>query len=163
MKKQNIIPILIPNKVYPYNCTYYLKDKKVKNTKDAMKKIIEKHLKEETESDEVEVAFLGKTFTSIDEDKQNELLEIVNEYVKDGKVDTIRILAKPNELTKKRLKIYKKYNVKTIELETISCNDYILKCTKVPYKYKDIKKVARTIRWKGFTLGYKRYKTRKRI
>ena len=152
MKKQNIIPILIPNKKYPYNCTWYQKEGK-NITKEELKKVVESQIKKETEAEEVEVAFLGKSFTSLEEEKQNELLEIVNEYIEEGKINSIRILARPDQVTKKLLKKLKKYNVKTIELEIISCNDYILKCTKVPYKYKDIKKAAKIIKWKGFTLG----------
>ena len=153
MKKQNIIPILIPIRKYPYDCTWYQKEEKTINTKDKIRKVIENRIKEETEAEEVEVAFLGKSFTDIKESKQEELLEVVNEFIKEGKVNSIRISARPDQINKDILKKYKKYNVKTIELETVSCNDYILKCTKIAYNYKEIKKAARMIRWRNFTLG----------
>ena len=152
MKKQNIIPILIPNKKYPYNCTWYQNEGK-NITKEELKKVVESQIKKETEAEEVEVAFLGKCFSEIKEEKQNDLLKTVNEFIENGQVNSIRITVKPNQVTKEMLKMYKKYNVKTIELETVSCNDYILKCTKMKYNYKEIKKVARMIRWRGFTLG----------
>ena len=153
MKKQYIIPIMLPDKSYPYNCTFYQKGKKTKKTKEEVKKQIDKYLKQESGYEEIEVAFLGKSFTSLEEKDQDELLQTVNDYIVDGKVNNIRILARPDQVTKKLLKKLRKFNVKTIELEVISSNDYILKCTKVPYKYKDIKKAARMIKWRGFTLG----------
>ena len=152
MKKQNIIPILIPNKKYPYNCTWNQNEGK-NVTKEELKKVVESQIKKETEAEEVEVAFLGKCFSEIKEEKQNDLLKIVNEFIENGQVNSIRIAVNPNQVTKEMLKMYKKYNVKTIELETVSCNDYILKCTKMQYNYKEIKKAARMIRWRGFTLG----------
>ena len=91
MKKQSIIPILIIENKYPYNCTFYQEGNKTIETKSEVKRIIEKHLKQETEVDEVEVAFLGKSFTSMDKEKQKELLETVNEYIEQGKVNNIRI------------------------------------------------------------------------
>ena len=151
MIRKYIIPIMIPEKKYPYNCTFYYT--KGKLTKKDARQTIDKYLDAESDVDEVEIAFLGKSFTSLDKKKQIELLETVNEYIEKGKVNEIRIFAKPNEINKELLKDYKKYNIKTIELETISTNDYILKCTKIPYRYKDIKKAARIIKWKGFNFG----------
>ncbi len=153
MEKQNIIPIIIPDDTYPYNCIYYKGNSNTKDSKKAVKKIIEDALKEKTSDENVEVAFLGKSFTSLDDEKQDELLEAVEEYIKEDKVDSIRIFARPDHITNGLLKKYRKYNVKTIELEVPSCLDYILSCTKFPYSYKTIKKAARKIRWKGFTLG----------
>ena len=153
MKKQYIIPILIPNNIYPYNCTYFKQEKNTRKTKEKITKLIETQLKKVNEAEEVEVVLLGKSFTSLEEEKQDDILQTINKFIEEGKVNSIRIVAKPNEITKKILKKYKKYNVKTIELETISCSDYILKCTKVKYKYKDIKKAAKMIKWRGFILG----------
>ena len=154
MRKQSIIPILLIENKYPYNCTFYQEGNKTIETKAEVKKIIEKYLKQETEADEVEIAFLGKSFTSMNKEKQIELLETVNEYIEQGKVDSIRISAKPNEINKTVLKELKRYNVKTIELEAVSCNDYILRHNEMQYKFKDIKKASRIIKWRGFNLGF---------
>lgn len=151
MNKKYIIPIMIPEKKYPYNCTFFYQ--KGKLTKKDIRDTIDKYLASETDYDEVEIAFLGKAFTSLDEKKQKELLEIINEYIQNEKVNKIRIFARPDQINNNLLKTYKKYGIKTIELETMSRNDYILKCTKAPYRYKDIKRAAREIRWKGFVLG----------
>ena len=153
MKKQYSIPILLENDKYPYNCTYYQKGNKIKKTKEEIKKVIEQHLKQIKGADEIEIAFLGKSFTSIDEEKREKIFEIIKEYIDSGKVNSIRIIAKPNEINKKILKELKKYNVKTIEIEVASCNDYILKCSELNYRNKHIKKAAKLIKWKGFNLG----------
>ena len=153
MKKKNIIPILIPNRTYPYNCTWYQQEEKSNLTKENIRKMIQNCIDKETDAEENEIAFLGKSFTDISEKKQEELLELANEFLESKKVNSIRISARPDQITKELLKKYKRYNIKTIELETISCSDYILKCTKIKYNYKQIKKAARMIKWRGFNLG----------
>lgn len=154
MKKQYIIPIMIPDNEYPYNGIYYMKkEDKTKKTKEEITKVIESHLKKVKDAEEIEIAFLGKSFTSMEEEEQEKLLEIANNYIKEKKVDRIRISAKPNEITRETLKKLKRNNVKTIELEAISCNDYILKCAQKQYKYNEIKKASKMIKRRGIELG----------
>ena len=56
----------------------------------------------------VEVAFFGGSFTGIEEEIQEELLEAANEYIKQGKVNSIRISTRPDYIDKKILKRLKK-------------------------------------------------------
>ena len=101
-----------------------------------------------------EIAFFGGSFTGIDEKKQEELLQIAYEYIKNGQVDSIRISTRPDYINKEILKRLKKYKVKTIELGVQSANDYILGRANRGHNFKDVVKASKLIRWYGFNLGH---------
>ena len=159
MKKEYIIPIFIPHLGCPYACVFCNqakitgKNKQVKP--EEVKKIIEQYLDGFKDKDaKVEVAFFGGSFTAIDKEIQKNLLEAAYEYVKLGKVDSIRISTRPDYIDKETLKMLKKYKVKTIELGVQSTNNYILKRAKRGHTFEDVKKASRLIRFYGFTLGH---------
>ncbi len=158
MKEHYIIPIFVSQLISESNSILYMNDnseQKISITKEKVREIIENYLKNvENEEAKVEIVFCGGSFTSIDEEKQEELLNIAYEYIKDRKVDSIRILASADEINKERLKKFKRYKVKTIELETPSTNDYILKRIGEKYNLEDIKKASKMIKWNGLKLGY---------
>ena len=159
MKKEYIIPIFVPNLGCPNDCTF-CNQKKISGqqtnvTPDDVKKTIEYYLENFKDSSKyVEVAFFGGSFTGIDEGVQKELLEAANEYIKKGKVNSIRISTRPDYINRKILKMLKKYKVKTIELGVQSANDYVLKRANRGHNFEDVKKASKLIRWNGFTLGH---------
>ena len=81
-------------------------------------------------------------------------MEVANEYIKKGKVESIRISTRPDCIDKETLKRLKKYKVKTIELGVQSANDYILKKANRGHTFEDVKKASKMIRWNGFQLGH---------
>ena len=114
----------------------------------------EERLKYIKKDSKVEVAFFGGSFTGIEEAKQEELLSAAYEYIKQKKVDSIRISTRPDYIDKKILKRLKKYKVKTIELGVQSANDYILKKAGRGHTFEDVVKASKLIRWYGFELGH---------
>ena len=103
---------------------------------------------------QMEIAFFGGSFTAIETERQEELLQTAYEYVKVGKVESIRISTRPDCINKEILKRLKKYKVKTIELGVQSANDYILKRANRGHTFEDVKKASKLIRWYGFKLGH---------
>ena len=81
-------------------------------------------------------------------------MQTAYEYIKQGKVDSIRISTRPDYIDKETLKRLKKYKVETIELGVQSTNDYILKQSNRGHTFEDVKKASRLIRWYGFKLGH---------
>lgn len=159
MKKEYIIPIFVPNLGCPMDCVFCNQKKISGQTTTAnaedVRNTIEYYLKNfSDESKYVEIAFFGGSFTAIDEEKQNELLEVADEYIKNGKANSIRISTRPDYIDKNILKRLKKYHVKTIELGVQSSNDYILKKSKRGHTFDDVKKASKLIRRKGFVLGH---------
>lgn len=159
MKKEYIIPIFVPHLGCPHQCTFCNQKEISGQTKQVtandVKETIEYYLKNfKDDSKYVEVAFYGGSFTAIDEKKQNELLEAANEFIKQGRVNSIRLSTRPDYIDKSILKRLKKYNVKTIELGVQSTNDYILAKCQRGHTFEDVKKASKLIRLYGFTLGH---------
>ncbi len=159
MKHKYIIPIFVPHLGCPNDCVFCnqksISGQKNNMTKEEAKKIIEEYLKSiKDENAEIEVAFFGGSFTAIEEEKQNELLSLAYEYIKEGKIKSIRISTRPDYIDKKILKRLKKYKVKTIELGVQSANNFILEKAGRGHTFEDVKKASKLIRRYGFTLGH---------
>ena len=159
MKKQYIIPIFVPHLGCPNDCTF-CNQRKISGqqrnvTEEDVKKTIEYYLDSFKEKNaKVEVAFFGGSFTGIEPELQEKLLKTAYEFIKEKKVDSIRISTRPDYIDKTILKRLKKYKVKTIELGVQSTNDYILKKCKRGHTFADVKKASKLIRWYGFKLGH---------
>ena len=158
MKKQYIIPIFVPHLGCPNDCVFCNQKSISGQTKQVtgedVKKTIENHLKYVKENSIVEVAFFGGSFTGIEKEKQIELLSAAYEYIKNKKIQSIRISTRPDYINKDVLKTLKKYKVKTIELGVQSANDYILKKAERGHTFEDVKKASKMIRFYGFNLGH---------
>ncbi len=159
MKKQYIIPIFVPHLGCPNDCIFCnqksISGQKKDITKEEVRKTIEDYLASIKDEDaQVEIAFYGGSFTAIEESKQEELLQIAYEFIKEGKVESIRISTRPDAINKQILKRLKQYKVKTIELGVQSANDYILKRANRGHTFADVKKASKMIRWNGFKLGH---------
>lgn len=158
MKKQYIIPIFVPHLGCPNDCVFCnqksISGESKQVTKDDVKKIIEEHLKYVKKNSKIEIAFFGGSFTGIDEAKQEELLSTAYEYIKQKKVESIRVSTRPDYINKNILKRLKRYRVKTIELGVQSANDYILKKAGRGHTFEDVKKASKLIRLYGFNLGH---------
>ena len=158
MKKQYIIPIFVPHLGCPNDCIFCnqksISGQKSNMTKEKAKEIIENYLKSiDKENAQIEIAFFGGSFTAIEEERQEELLQVASEFVKSGQVSSIRVSTRPDAIDKNILKRLKKYKVKTIELGVQSSNNYILKRINRGHTFEDVKKAAKLIRWNGFRLG----------
>jgi len=158
-KQKYIIPIFVPHLGCPNDCTFCnqksISGQTKKVTKREVKETIEEYLKSfKEENSYKEVAFFGGSFTGIEKEKQEELLQVAYEYVKDKKIDSIRVSTRPDYIDKDRLKLLKQYGVKTIELGVQSTNNYILKRCKRGHTFEDVKKASKLIRRFGFELGH---------
>ena len=159
MKKQYIIPIFVPHLGCPNDCTF-CNQKKISGeqkqvTENDVRETIEYYLNSFKEKDAYkEVAFFGGSFTGIDVELQERLLGAAYDYIKEKKIDGIRISTRPDYIDKRILKRLKKYKVKTIELGVQSTNDYVLNACRRGHTFEDVKKASKLIKWYGFTLGH---------
>ena len=159
MSEKYIIPIFVPHLGCPNNCTFcnqksisgQMKNIKEEEVKNTIEEFLQSFKNAETPR---EIAFFGGSFTGIDLELQEKLLSIAYEYIKENKVESIRVSTRPDYIDKQRLKLLKKYGVKTIELGVQSTNDYILKQSKRGHTFEDVKKASKLIRRYGFTLGH---------
>lgn len=159
MKKQYVIPIFVPHLGCPNDCIFCNQKSisgKIKTpTEEELRETIDMFLNNFKEEDSYkEIAFFGGSFTGIEVELQEKFLKVANEYIKNKKVDSIRISTRPDYINKDILKMLKKYNVKTIELGVQSANDYILKIAKRGHTFEDVKKASKLIRRYRFKLGH---------
>ena len=159
MKKQYIIPIFVPHLGCPNDCTFCnqksISGQQKKVTENDVRETIEYYLNSFKEKDAYkEVAFFGGSFTGIDVEEQEMYLKTAYDYIKEKKIDGIRISTRPDYIDKHTLKRLKKYKVKTIELGVQSTNDYVLELCKRGHTFEDVKKASKLIRRYGFDLGH---------
>lgn len=159
MKKEYVIPIFVPHLGCPNDCSF-CNQKKISGQKKSVcgsdvKEIVEFYLSNFKDSDRtVEIAFFGGSFTGIDIKIQEELLRAAFEFIKEGKVDGIRVSTRPDYINQNELDLLKKYGVKTIELGVQSANDYILNKCKRGHSFEDVKNASKLIRKNKFNLGH---------
>ena len=159
MKNQYIIPIFVPHLGCPNDCTFCnqksISGQQKKVTENDVRETIEYYLNSFKEKDAYkEVAFFGGSFTGIDVEEQEMYLKTAYDYIKEKKIDGIRISTRPDYIDKHTLKRLKKYKVKTIELGVQSTNDYVLELCKRGHTFEDVKKASKLIRRYGFDLGH---------
>lgn len=159
MSKQYIIPIFVPHLGCPNECTFCnqksISGQMKQITEEEVDKTIKEFLKGFKEKDIYkEIAFFGGSFTGIDTETQEKLLKIAYKYIQSKQVDGIRVSTRPDYIDKEKLKLLKKYGVKTIELGVQSTNDYILKRCKRGHTFQDVVKASKLIRKHRFNLGH---------
>jgi len=151
------IPIFIPELACPNQCIYcnqrYISGQIFQPTKEEIIEKINSHLKTFKEPFESEVAFFGGSFTGIEIDKQIEYLKIIQPYIKEGIIGSIRLSTRPDYITEEILDVLKQYNVKTIELGAQSLCQDVLDFSQRGHSVEDVEKASRLINSYGFDLG----------
>jgi len=159
MKRSYIIPIFVPHLGCPNDCIFCnqksISGQKKEVTEEEIRNTVDDYLKsiKDTKGTK-EIAFFGGSLTGKEREKQEKYLIVAYEYIKQGKIDSIRISTRPDAINKDILKMLKKYKVKTIELGVQSANDYILKKANRGHNFEDVKRASKLIRLYGFNLGH---------
>jgi histone acetyltransferase (RNA polymerase elongator complex component) len=105
------------------------------------------------DSSTVEVAFFGGSFTCLDISEQKKYLEVVQPFIGNGKVKSIRLSTRPDFITKEILNFLRSMHVGSIELGVQSMDDYVLRSSGRGHTAMDVIKASGLIRSHGFQLG----------
>ncbi|MFA5298938.1 MAG: radical SAM protein [Lutibacter sp.] len=156
-KKHCNIPIFIPQLACPHQCVF-CNQEKISATfsvpkPDEIAAIIDTYLETIPNNKEINIAFFGGSFTGIPKNEMISYLEAAYKYVKEGKVQGIRLSTKPDYITDDILDILEKYGVTSIELGAQSTNNKVLLKSGRGHKFDAIKKAAGLIRKRNFELG----------
>lgn len=157
-KDYYIIPIFVPHLGCPHNCVF-CNQRRITGKTDEMDEnkaqhIIEEHLSTiPSRRKDVEIAFYGGSFTGIDLNLQERLLNVAFKYKKEGAVDRIRLSTRPDYIDKLRLDILKKYHVDIIELGVQSLDDEVLILSGRGHNKEDVYRASDLIKSYGFKLG----------
>ncbi|KAB3535199.1 radical SAM protein [Alkaliphilus pronyensis] len=156
-KKKYIIPIFIPHRGCPHDCSFCNQKRIAGNIKEMNGKDIEIQINEYLnlypKTTKKEIAFYGGSFTGIPINKQKELLQPAYKAKVNGIIDDIRISTRPDYIDTNILKILKDYGVTIIELGVQTTDDEVLKYNKRGHTKSDVAKAVATIKKEGFKLG----------
>lgn len=151
------IPIFIPHLACPHSCIFcnqrHISGQTKAPTIEQVKEIIDAHLTTIKEGTEVEVAFFGGSFTGIEISLQNKYLQVVQPYIKEGKVKSIRLSTRPDYINEQILDNLKAHNVLDIELGAQSLDDEVLSFSERGHNVEDVYKASKLINSYGFNLG----------
>lgn len=157
MKNYNI-PIFVPHYGCPFDCVFcnqkHITGQQSMPDENDVRTTVEQYLKTLPQKDAfVEAAFFGGSFTGIDVSVQRRLLGAAYEYVKDGRIDGIRLSTRPDYISEEILDMLSEYSVTTIELGVQSMDDGVLKCAGRGHTAAQVADAVRLIRRYPFRLG----------
>ncbi len=131
--KPFIIPIFLPQWGCPHRCIYCHQEKITQTRRPEMSRadfssLVEAGLnsRRRTPGRRVELAFYGGTFTLLPAPVRGELLAWAADYLRQGRVEAIRLSTRPDALSKEVLLDLKAAGVETVELGVQSLNDQAL-------------------------------------
>ena len=158
MAKFKIIPIFVPHKGCPHQCSFcnqkHITGQLEEMTPQKATQIIEMYLSTiDTNKFRTEIAFYGGSFTAIDFEYQTSLLEVAYKYKLNNGVKGIRLSTRPDAISEEILDNLKKYGVTEIELGVQSmCNDVLLANNR-GHTDIDVINAVKLIRKYDFSLG----------
>jgi histone acetyltransferase (RNA polymerase elongator complex component) len=105
------------------------------------------------ERSEIEVAYFGGSFTCIDPEQQKKYLDIVQPFIAQGRIKSIRLSTRPDFITEEILDLLKTRQVETIELGVQSMDEDVLQSSGRGHTATDVLKASGLIKTYGFKLG----------
>lgn len=101
----------------------------------------------------VEIAFYGGSFTGLPEEEQAQLLAWGNAHIQKGRVTSIRISTRPDDLDENRLLFLRAGGVRTIEIGAQSFNDRVLRDANRGHNAQAIARAIQGIQSQGLKSG----------
>jgi histone acetyltransferase (RNA polymerase elongator complex component) len=157
--KPFIIPIFIPHAGCPHRCVFCDQSSitGVRSKKWSRKDIrdqIEAFLKFKTaRRNKVQIAFFGGNFLGMPANEIKHLLAEAAEYVKTGRVNSIRFSTRPDTIDHPRLDLIKNFPVTTIELGVQSMDERVLSATKRGHSAEDTKTAIHLLKELNYEVG----------
>jgi histone acetyltransferase (RNA polymerase elongator complex component) len=156
--KPFIIPIFLPHAGCPHRCVFCDQSlitgvRSTRPQKDVCDQI-EAFLKFKTaRRNRIQIAFFGGNFLGMPADKINRLLAEAAEYVKSGRVNSIRFSTRPDTIDRRRLDLIKNFPVSTIELGVQSMDERVLSATKRGHSALETEKAIERLKELKYEIG----------
>ena len=154
-----IIPIFIPHRGCKNECVFCNQRKISGEIRDVTERDVREEINRfldmyKNGSRKKQIAFFGGSFTGLEIDTQVKFLNVANEFIEKGLVESIRISTRPDYINELILKILKQKNVKVIELGVQSMDNEVLIASKRGHTASDVIKASNLIKKYGFVLGH---------
>ena len=158
MGKFKIIPVFVPHRGCPHQCSFcnqkHITGHSGDVTPDTAESTIKKYLTTiDSEKNHVEIAFYGGSFTAVEEDLQCGLLAFAKKYKDSGSVHGIRLSTRPDCISEEILDRLLSYGVTDIELGVQSMSDSVLSANRRGHTAADVVSAVSLIRKYPFKLG----------
>lgn len=157
-KSRIIIPIFIPHRGCPHDCSF-CNQKKIAGagtdiTADKVSQIVNLQLENLKDIDrDKEIAFYGGSFTGLPREQQEELLTIAYEKKKQGLINEIRISTRPDYINEDILDFLLDRGVSIIELGVQSTDNDVLKLNNRGHVPEDVFESVSLIKERNIQLG----------
>lgn len=149
------VPVFIPHLGCPNQCVF-CNQRSISEHQDfseeSVRDEIEQVLSTLSPEDEAEIAFFGGSFTGIERALMCRLLDLAQTYVKEGRVDSIRLSTRPDYINDEILSILSRYSVKTIELGLQSMDNAVLLSCRRGHTAAQAEDACRAVVKAGFSL-----------
>lgn len=152
-----VIPLFIPHRGCPHHCLF-CNQQKISGCLDATVEAAEITATLDAwlgrgGGGGVEAAFYGGSFTCLPPGEQRRLLEPVQAYVKDGRVDSIRVSTRPDCLDSDKCRLLRELGVATVELGVQSLDDEVLRQSRRGHDGGQSRRAIRLLQDWSFTVG----------
>jgi histone acetyltransferase (RNA polymerase elongator complex component) len=154
-----IIPIFLMNRGCPHRCLFCNErltggDRPEKITETAFTETVRTHLDSvRRKSGSVQIAFYGGTFTGMEPEEQNRLLELAAPFLREGAVNGIRISTRPDGIDAAGLDLLRTAGVTTVEVGAQSLHDEVLLLSRRGHTAADSVRALALLKGKGFETG----------
>ena len=159
-RRHLIIPIFIPHEGCPYRCVFCNQSSitgvRRKVVEEKVTGTINNYFRNKS-TDELpknrELAFYGGSFTGISQERQENLLSLIQPWIGDGRIQSIRVSTHCLYIDSRRLELLKRFGVRTVELGLQSTDPEVLRLSGRPCSMETVRSAAGLIREFGFQLG----------
>lgn len=156
--KPFIIPIFMPHAGCPHRCVFCNQSSITgvdsRHLKISVTDQVERFLKFKSQRrNNVQIAFFGGNFLGIKTDEMKRLLAEATQFIKVGRVSSIRFSTRPDTVDDRRLNMIKEFPVATIELGVQSMDDRVLSATKRGHTAADTEKAIQCLKEFDFEIG----------
>jgi len=156
--KPFIIPIFMPHAGCPHRCVFCNQSSITgvdsRHLKISVTDQVERFLKFKSQRrNNVQIAFFGGNFLGIKTDEIKRLLAEATQFIKVGRVSSIRFSTRPDTVDDRRLNMIKEFPVATIELGVQSMDDRVLSATKRGHTAADTEKAIQCLKEFDYEIG----------
>lgn len=154
--REKIIPVFVPHLGCPNDCVFCnqrrISGKKEPASAEDVRRAVEEGISGIGDSEKVQLAFYGGSFTAIPVKEQLALLGAAKEYLERGLLSSVRLSTRPDAIDGTVLKRLRMYGVETVELGAQSLCDEVLLFSGRGHTAEDVEKASRMIKAAGFRL-----------
>ncbi len=152
----SILPVFVPHEGCPCRCVFCnqntIAGQTQSMTAQRAREILEEGLSRLPSSTKPQAAFYGGSFTAIDEELQEELFAVTDEFWNDGRIADVRLSTRPDGITQDILDRLRAHHVSVIELGAQSMDETVLLLSGRGHTAQDTVRAAELIQKNGFSL-----------